>query len=131
MDGPADHCTPDNYQHVIVATDAGALTEMYCQGGHSPRQSMLMHFDSRIVAIAGYASADGCQDVSPDTTNTCAGFDHDNAHSTQRVGRPAHVIFGFRPLTCVRFSAAERRFIWVLASTILCLTAQRIEGSLH
>jgi hypothetical protein len=72
-----------------VATAAGALTEMYWQGSDSPRQSMLMQFDSRIVVIAGYASADGCQDVSPDTTDTYAGYDH----STAGVGCPAG-IFG-------------------------------------
>ena len=51
------------FQHAIVATDDGNVTEIWWQGPGGPGQGTLSHFTSGIVALAGYYSGDGYQNV--------------------------------------------------------------------
>ena len=51
------------YQHAIVATDDGNVTEIWWQGAGGVGQGTLSHFANGIVGLAGYYSGDGYQNV--------------------------------------------------------------------
>jgi hypothetical protein len=53
----------DAFQHVAVATDDGEVTELWWPGGGSVSRGSLAHFDSGIVALAGFYSRDGVKHV--------------------------------------------------------------------
>ena len=49
----------DDFQHVLVGTDDGLVTEIWWQGSGGPGQGTLSTFGSPIVALAGFYSPDG------------------------------------------------------------------------
>ena len=53
----------DTFQHAIVATQDGNVTEIWWQGSGGVGQGQLSHFGSSIVALAAYYSGDGFQNV--------------------------------------------------------------------
>lgn len=53
----------DTYQHAIVATDDGNITEIWWQGSGGVGQGTLSHFSNGVVALAAYYSGDGFQNV--------------------------------------------------------------------
>jgi len=59
----AGYADPSEYQHAIVATDDGDVTELWWQGPGGVGRGTLTHFDHGIIALAGYYSADGYQNV--------------------------------------------------------------------
>jgi hypothetical protein len=53
----------DTYQHAIVGTEDGTVTEIWWQGPGGVGQGTLSTFSSGIVSLAGFYSADGYQHV--------------------------------------------------------------------
>jgi hypothetical protein len=59
----AGYTTAEGYQHAIMATGDGNVTELYWFADAPAAQNRLAHFDQGIVGLAGYATADGYQHV--------------------------------------------------------------------
>lgn len=59
----AGYADDSAFQHAIVATDDGNVTELWWQGSGGVSRGTLSHFDSGIVALTGFYSADGFQHV--------------------------------------------------------------------
>jgi hypothetical protein len=53
----------DTYQHAIVATADGGVSEIWWQGPGGVGQGLLSHFQSAVTALAGFYSPDGYHHV--------------------------------------------------------------------
>ena len=65
----AGHASPDGFQHAFAATEDGAVTEWYWQGGAPATANTLARFEHGIVGLASYPTADGYQHVIVATTD--------------------------------------------------------------